>query len=158
MSPNRSEKRKLMKKFLFILGIVVIAGAVFVGGFSIGLTSDFTNTMHQVSMFEKELTQATMTFMHISYIDDGKIDDVKSLLNSELDSHIITLSQMLKDCPNTETQKHAQKCLARIATHRQKHPVTNSIQLPVPQSEIQKIDQHVNSILTNALNIQQQQN
>jgi hypothetical protein len=140
-----------MKKFLFILGIVVIATTVFVGGLYVGLTSDFMNTMYQVSTFDKKLTNASMTFMRVSYLDEEKIDDVKSLLNSELDGHIIILSQMLKDCPNIESQKHAQEFLARVATHRQKHPSTNSYSDFVSPSEMQKIDMHIQSVLDNAL-------
>ncbi len=147
-----------MKTFLFTLGIVVIAGAVFVGGLSIGLTSDLTNTMYQVSTFDKELTEATMTFMRISYLDDGKVDDVKELLNHELDARIITLSQLLKDCPNIESQNHAQVLLARIATQRQKYPSTKSHPDSVSPSEMKEIERYIRSTLDSALKNNQQQN
>ena len=111
-----------MKKFMFIFCVVVITAVIFVGGFVAGMTLDLMNSMFQVSTFDKSLCETSSIFMRVKLLDEEKINDVKMLQNAELGGQIVSLTQMLEDCQNPESKKHAQNLLARIAEHRQKYP------------------------------------
>lgn len=145
-----------MKKFLFILGIIAIAGGVFVGGMVVGSQHDFMNSMFQVSALDQELVDATKVFYGLSRLDDGDSAGAKGWLNQELNSHVVTIDQFMKDCPNPETKAHARKLLARIAEHRQKYPSRIDVSKGVPgYSEVEK---HVQAVLDDALKQEGKQN
>jgi len=138
-----------MRKFLFILGIIALATGVFVGGMVVGTRHDFMNAMFQVSALEQELVDATKVFHGLSRLDDGDSVGARSWLNQELNSHIVTIDQFMKDSPNPETKEHASKFLARIAQHRQKYPSRIAVSKDVPvYAEVEK---HVQAVLDEAL-------
>jgi hypothetical protein len=112
-----------MKKFLFIVGSIILAGGIFIGGLLAGTQLDFMTKLLQVSMFEEALSKATVTFMQLSQLEDGKINDAKNLMNSQLDCQILVIGTSLKDYPNQETKKQAENLLLRIAKQRMQHPV-----------------------------------
>lgn len=145
-----------MKKFLFLLGIIAIAGGVFVGGIVIGAQLDFMHAMFSVSILERELTDASRVFLAISYLDEGNTVGAKGMLNQELNSHIVTIDQFTKDSPKPKTEKHAMAFLARIAAHRQKYPLRIDISKDDPgQTEV---DMHVQAVLDDALKQKEEQN
>jgi len=115
-----------MKKFLFIVGIVVITAIVFTGGFFVGTHLDFLSKFFFASLFEKEIADVSTTFMVIKQLDEGKIDEAKSFLNLKLDGHIISINTLLPNCPNEESKVMANKMLACIGHHRSKYPESPS--------------------------------
>ena len=145
-----------MKKFLFIVGIVAIAGGVFVGGMVVGTQHDFMNTMFQVSSLDQALVDATKVFYGLSKLDDGDSLGAAGWLNQELNSHIITIGQFVEDCPNPETQGHARKLLARIANHRQKHSSQIDVAKVVPG--YLEVEKQVQAVLDDALKHEEKQN
>ena len=108
-----------MKTLLFIVGIAILVSCIFCGGLLLGNLQHFTNALLQISTVDNALVDATKTFMSVSDLENGKVEDAKSFLNQELNDQIITLDQFLKDCPNDTTRQHVSKLLARIARHRQ---------------------------------------
>ncbi|MBU0533329.1 MAG: hypothetical protein KJ887_00815 [Candidatus Omnitrophica bacterium] len=138
-----------MKKFLFILGIVVLAGGIFVGGMVIGTQLDFMNAMFQFSTLDKALVDASEVFQTVSYLDNGESKNARGWLNLKLDSYIITIDQFIKDCPNFETREHAERFLIRVAKHRQKYPSKVSLSKEVP--DYAGVEEHIQSILENVL-------
>ena len=133
-----------MKKFLFIVGVVILSGSIFVGGLFAGSALDFMNGLLQVSAFDQALVDASITSMRISQLDEGRIEEAKHSLNIQLDSQIMTLGIFLKDCPNAESMQHAEKTLTRIAEHRIKYPVSKD-------EDMEDVEDYVQEILTHAL-------
>ena len=112
-----------MKKFLFVLGIVVLTAAVFAGGMFAGAALDMFMSMYHVSFFENEATSAANTFMVVRMLDENKVDDAKAYLNLTLDSKIMAVGMLISECDNEKSKRMATRILARIARHRQEHPV-----------------------------------
>lgn len=145
-----------MKKFLLILGIIAIAGGVFVGGVVVGTRQDFMNSMFQVSALDQQLVDASKVFYGLLRLDDGDSAGANAWLNQELNSHIVTIDQFMKDCPNPETKEHARTLLARIATHRQAHPSRIDISKDVPGYVA--VEKRVQSVLEDVLKREDKQN
>lgn len=112
-----------MKKLLFVLGIVILTAAVFSGGMCAGAALDWYISMNTVSLFENEATSAATTFMIVRMLDENKVDDAKAYLNLTLDTKIMTVGVLMSECDNHKSKRMATKILARIARHRQEHPV-----------------------------------
>ena len=112
-----------MKKFLFVLGIVVLIAAIFASGMSAGAALDMYISMYTVSQFENESINASTTFMVVQMLDENKVDDAKAYLNLTLDAKIMTVGMLMSECDNEKSKRMATRILARIAKHRQEHPV-----------------------------------
>jgi len=138
-----------MKTFLFIVGIILLADVIFYGGLQLGNQLHFMNAMFQVSTLDQEVGNATKIFWTVSHLEDGKVEEAKSFLNVQLNSHINTIGMFLKDCPNEKTRQHAIKLLARIAKVRQEHPVHISVTNDVPGYGA--VERGVQEILNKAL-------
>ncbi len=138
-----------LKYFLFILGIVILSGAVFAGGVMFGTTQNFMKHMFTVSTMDKAYMDASSAFRHIQEIDKGNIDEAKESINILLNSHILTIDSFMKDIPNDEDKARAKKLLARIARHRNDFPATINVTLKVPEYE--NVTNSIQNILDNAL-------
>jgi hypothetical protein len=138
-----------MKKFLFIVGIVVLAGAIFVGGLVLGTQHDFMNAMFQVNTVEKELVDLANHFHAVRYLDKGQPEDARDFLNDRVDGHVSTIGTLLDDCPNPDTKVHASKMLATIARHRQQFPPERKTIRTLPDHE--KYTSYVDETLAKAL-------
>ncbi|MCP4611065.1 MAG: hypothetical protein GY845_20340 [Planctomycetes bacterium] len=112
-----------MKKFLFVLGIVILTAAIFTGGMSAGAALDWYISMYAVSQFENESLNASNTFMVVKMLDENKVDDAKAYLNLTLYAKIMAVGMLVSECPNDKSKRMATRILARIARHRQEHPV-----------------------------------
>lgn len=138
-----------LKKFLFVLGIVILSAAIFAGGVMFGTSQDFMKQMFTVSIMDKAYMDASSVFRHIQQIDKGNIDQAKESINIFLDGHIITINSFIKDSPNDDDKARAKKLLARIARHRNEFPANISVPKEVPGYE--KVINSVQNILDNAL-------
>ena len=143
------KKKGEMKKFLFILGIVVITGCIFCGGLLLGLRQQFWTTLFRSSTMDKQLAETSVIYVPISQLEEGKVNDAKSFLNTELDSHILLLDEFLKDCPNPQTQQHIRGLFVRIAKLRQQHPAQINATNEVSGCSV--ADRRVQEILNDAL-------
>ena len=112
-----------MKKFFFVLGIVVLTAVIFAGGMSAGAALDWYISMYAVSQFENESLNASNTFMVVKMLDENKVDEAKAYLNITLDAKILTVGMLVSECDNEKSKRMATRILARIARHRQEHPV-----------------------------------
>ncbi|MCD4691426.1 MAG: hypothetical protein K8R79_00810 [Calditrichales bacterium] len=117
------DMKTTFQKLTFILGIVVLTAAVFIGGSMFGASQNFMEGLLNNLLMENALLEATIAFRHIENIDQGNIEKAKESMNLFLDSHIITIDQLVLDSPNEKYKKRAKRFLARIAKHRKKHPV-----------------------------------
>lgn len=138
-----------LKKFLFILGLVILSGAVFASGVMFGTSLNFMKQLLTVSMMDKAYMDASSAFRDIQQIDKGNIDGAKESINFLLDGHIITIDSFIKDCPNDKDKARAKKILARIARHRKEYPAKNNVSKDVP--EYKNVTNTIQNILDNAL-------
>ena len=111
-----------MKKFLFILGIIAIAGGVFVGGMVVGTQHDFMNAIVSSSSLGDDISKASTTLVVLRHLEDGEIDRAKAFLNLQLDGAIIGMDAVLPYCPDGDNTRAASTLLSGIAEHRAKHP------------------------------------
>ena len=145
-----------MKKIVFILSIIVLAGGVFLAGIVAGAQHDFMKSMFRVSSLDQSLVEATKYFYAVSRLDNNDANGAKGWLNQELNSHIVTIDQFMMDCPNPETKKHARKLLTRIAKHRQAHPLQTDVSKDVPGYAA--VEKHVQAVLDDALKPEEKKN
>ena len=119
-------KGKEMKKFFFILGIVVLTAVIFAGGMFVGITMDIFKSMYTVSFVENEAIGAATTFRIVRMLDDNEIEQAKAHLNLTLDTKIITVGMFISECDNEKSKSMANSILVRIARHRQNHPASST--------------------------------
>lgn len=113
----------MMRKFLFILGIVLLGSALVCAGVFIGFQIEAAQGLIGIPMFQEQLVLARIKLMVVSQLDEGKIDDAKAFVNSELDSAILVLDCLMDSCQNKEDKAMAKQIIAQIAEHRVKYPV-----------------------------------
>ena len=111
-----------MKRFLFILGIVILAVLVFTWGLVAGTALDFFQSMTETSFFENEAVSTATNFMVVQMLDKNEIDEAKASLNLTLDTQIMSVSMLMSACDNKKSRRMANGILARIARHREKYP------------------------------------
>ena len=117
-----------MKRFLFILGIVILAVLVFTWGLVLGTMLDFYQLMTETSFFENEAVSTANTFRVVQMLDKNEIDEAKASLSLTLDSQIMTVSMLMSACDNKKSRRMAKGILARIARHREKYPVHSTVE------------------------------
>ncbi len=111
------------QRLIFIVGIIGISSAIFIGGSIYGVSQNFTESLLNNLSMENALVEGTIAFSHIEKIDQGNIESAKESMNSFLNSQIITIDQLIIDSPNEKFKKRANAFLARIAKHRKENPV-----------------------------------
>jgi hypothetical protein len=126
-----------MKKFAFILGIVIVAGVIFVGGLVLGTQHDFMNTIISSLSLGDDISKASTTLVVLRQLEAGEIDKAKAFLNLQLDGAIIGMDVILPHCPDGDGTRAAQTLLVGIAEHRTKYPAKAN----------ETIDQKVREIL-----------
>lgn len=126
-----------MKKILKISGIVV-ATAILIGvGYWAGTASSFFRHMWVGSAVSQSATKAAVLSMRVGQINEGKIDELKSHLNLELDGEILTLASLMDWDNPDENVTTGIKVLRRIAEWRNTWSYTNDN--PVIQSKLMGI-------------------
>ena len=126
-----------MKTILKISGIPV-ATAILIGvSYWAGTASSFFRHMWFGSAVSQSATKAAVLSMRVGQINEGKIDELKSHLNLELDGEILTLASLMDwENPN-ENVTTGIKVLRRIAEWRNTWSYTNDN--PVIQSKLMGI-------------------
>jgi hypothetical protein len=125
-----------MKRFLFILGIVVMSGGIFVGGLILGIQRNFMNAIVVSSSLGDDISKASTELVLLYHLEAQEIDEAKAFLNIQLNGNIIGIDSLLPLCPDGDSTLAAKNLLARIAEHRSKHPVKSD-------EEIDKVVQNI---------------
>ena len=115
--------KTILKKTIFILGILTLSSAIFIGGSMYGVSQNFTNGLLNNLSMKNALVEGSILFSHIEKIDYGNIENAKQSMNIFLDSQIILIDQLITDSPNEKFKKRANAFLARIAKHRKENPI-----------------------------------
>ena len=127
------------QKLIFIVGIIVISTTIFIGGSISGVSQNFMECLLNNSSMENALVESTIAFSHIVKIDEGNIESAKESMNLFLDSQLITIDQLIIDCPNEKYKKRANAFLARVAKHRKENPVPERT-IKATQGELNTMD------------------
>ena len=110
-----------MKKFGFILGIVLVAAILVGAGYQLGVVHRFLIDAYSVTALDKSLTDASIKAMILHELDSGHLDEARSLLRSQLDSDIITV-WAFDSYADARSQRLATNVMARIAAFRAEYP------------------------------------
>ena len=98
-----------MKQYILTsLAVVLISGCTTVQKDTVTLEEAYQDAMHTSGV--------------IARINDNQIKSAADLLNRELDSQIITLSEVMKNSKNTQSKERAEELLGNIASLRQQYP------------------------------------
>jgi hypothetical protein len=117
-----------MKRFLFILGIVILVVLVFTWGLVAGTMLNYFQLMTETSFFENEAISTANTFTVVQMLDKNEIDEAKASLSLTLDNQIMTVAMLMSACDNEKSKRMANGILARIARHREKYPVHSIVE------------------------------
>jgi hypothetical protein len=110
-----------MKKFTFIVGIVLVAAVLVAVGWFLGAQTRVLTQMLSVQMLDKSLTDTARTASLIHQLDSGRVDDARHMLQLELAGQILTVDSLL-DAGDTRNRDLASKVFARIARYRAEYP------------------------------------
>lgn len=131
-----------MKKFLFLFGIIVLAGGIFVGGIYLGIGLATWKSISTTSILGNNIVQGGETIVVLQQLEEGKTEDAKAFLNLKLDGFILTMDAMLPHCPENVNKHAARGILAKIAKYRSEYPYQNN----------ELIDKKIKEILDRARN------
>jgi hypothetical protein len=112
-----------MKKFSYILGLVLIAAALVAVGWCLGIRESVLTEAYAIPTVDKHLTEASMTAMILHQIDSGRLDDARHTLQLQLDGEILTVDSLIDDA-DSRSRDLAQKVFARIAANRAEFPAS----------------------------------
>jgi hypothetical protein len=130
-----------MKKFAFILGLVLIAAALVAVGWWLGFRERYLTEAYSVTTLDKYLTDAGTKAMLLHEMDVGRPDDVRrvrEMLRLELDGDILMVDSLL-DSSDARSRDLARKVFARIAAYRAEYPTNYPSTLPEADAKIAEI-------------------
>ena len=107
-----------MKSTFKTIGFLVAGAAILAVGYWTGFSSGLFKHMATDSIVPRSATEAAMLSLKIDQINDGKIEDLKILLNHELNTEIITLDTLINWKNPNERDLRAIKILRKIADQR----------------------------------------
>ncbi|MCP4675708.1 MAG: hypothetical protein GY854_09425 [Deltaproteobacteria bacterium] len=133
-----------MKTILLIIGGLVLAVGLFVGGFAYGRYGASLDPEFHISTLDQVMAEAAGDWATMYQLDNGRVDEAKSALNSGLDGYIMTIDQLSRGVPNEESKVHARCILQNIAKHRDMYPPfygssEHDEQLTEGKKEVQRI-------------------
>lgn len=95
---------------------ILITGAVLLGaGYWVGTTHNLFSRMWANSVVSQSTTRAATLSTQLSQLNDGKIDDLRYFLNTQLDGEIVTLGTLIDWEKPSEGDLTAIKVLRTIA-------------------------------------------
>lgn len=98
---------------------ILITGAVLLGsGYWVGTTHGFFSRLWASSVVSQSTTRAATLSTQLGQINDGKIDDLRKFLNTQLEGEIVTLGTLIDWETPSEGDLTAIKVLRRIAKQR----------------------------------------
>jgi hypothetical protein len=110
-----------MKKKIFIgMGCLVLAIAIFCGGFVLGIR--FGSGMFGFSRVTEAYVEMIPTWLSIKQVDREDYTALKTSLNLKLDGDILRLHYLIQQAKTGKDVEKAKKALKIIAEHRQKYP------------------------------------
>lgn len=110
-----------MKKFAFILGLLVVANILVAGGWWLGFRQRVLTEAYTITTIDKHLTEASVKALILHQIDSGRLNDARHMLTLQLDGEILTVDSLIDDA-DVRSRDLAQKVFARIAWYRAEHP------------------------------------
>ncbi|HWQ90674.1 MAG TPA: hypothetical protein VN673_03300 [Clostridia bacterium] len=110
-----------MRKFAFILGIVLVAAVLVAAGYWLGFGNRSMAEAYSVTALDKALTDASWRARILHYLDSGNVEAAQSLLRSRLDSDIVTI-WAFGDYSDVRSRRMATNVLAGIAAFRAEYP------------------------------------
>lgn len=129
-----------MKKFGFILGVVLLAAVLVAGGWILGLQQRVLTEAVAIPTVDRHITEAMVKAMLLHQIDSGRIDDARHHLQSQVEGHILTVDALL-DYSDARSRELARKVFRRIAQYREEHPNSYTGRMAHPDADVMaKID------------------
>ena len=129
-----------MRKFGFIVGIVLVAAVLVALGWLLGAQTRVLTQMLSVQMLDKHITDTAVTASLIHQIDSGRVDDARQMLQLQLGGHILAVDSFL-DAGDERNRELARKVFARIARYRSEYPQSYTGKLARVDAEVSaKID------------------
>ena len=126
---------RAMKKFAFILGLLIVAGGLVAAGWWLGLRQRVLTEAYAIPTVDKHLTECSTTAMLIEQIDSGRIADARHFLRLQLDGEILTVDSLIDDS-DARSRDLAQKVFARIAAYRAKRPDSQTGQVVQSSADV----------------------
>ena len=114
-----------MKPITILFVLVALAAGVGIGGY---ISRDIKLSVSDTPLLTSTL--AAHTALDIAYLyrlRDGKTDEVRSLLESQIDSDLVILSERLATLPVAERDPQQLKIIQMHRDYRAKFPYTNSV-------------------------------
>jgi hypothetical protein len=127
-----------MKKFAFILGIVVIAASLVAVGWWLGFRQRYLTEAYAITALDNHLTDAAIKAMMLHEMDVGRPDKVRQSLRLELDGDILMVDSLL-DSSDARSRDLASKVFAQIATYRAEYPANYTNEMPEVDAKIAEI-------------------
>jgi len=110
-----------MKKFVFILGLLVVAAGLVAGGWWLGFRQRVLTEAYTIPTVDKHLTEASVKALILHQLASGRSDDAWHMLQLQLDGEILMVDSLIDDA-DARSRDLAQKVFARIASYRAEHP------------------------------------
>ncbi len=127
-----------MKKFIFILGLVLIAAALVAAGWWLGYRERFFTDAYAITTLDKQITDASIKSLLLHQIDSGHPEEARKMLRLELDGDILTINTLM-DYSDARSRDLASKVFARIASYRSEYPGNYTNEMPEVDAKIAEI-------------------
>jgi len=127
-----------MKKFAFILGLVLIAAALVAAGWWFGFRERYLTEAYAITTLDKQITDATIKAMLLHDLDSGHPEAARKSLRLELDGDILMID-LLMDYSDARSRDLASKVFARIGAYRAEYPANYTNEMPEIDAKIAEI-------------------
>jgi hypothetical protein len=127
-----------MKKFTFIIGLILIAAALVAAGWWLGGRERYLADAYATSTVDKLLAEASVKALILHQLDAGNTGEARQLLRLELDGEILVLDSLL-DSADARNRDLARKVFARMASYRAEYPSNYTAQMPEADAKIAEI-------------------
>lgn len=127
-----------MKKFAFILGLVLTAAALVAAGWWLGFRERYLTEAYTITTLDKQITDASIKSLLLHQIDSGHPDEVRKMLRLELDGDLLMIDSLM-DYSDFRSRDLASKVFARIAAYRAEYPTNYTAQMPEVDAKIAEI-------------------
>jgi hypothetical protein len=135
-----------MKSFILIIVGVILGAALIFVGWLFGARTHFMTEAFSVTAVDKSLTDLMTKELMLSQIQEGKIEDVKHSLQTEIDGNILTVDAF-RDEMDARSLAMARGIFSRIAQDRARF--TNNYAGDLPKMDLE-VEAKINLILKQA--------
>ncbi len=127
-----------MKKFAFILGLVLVAAALVAAGWWLGFRERYLTEAYAITTLDKQITDASIKAVLLHQIDSGHPDEARKMLRLELDGDILMIDSLM-DYSDARSRDLASKVFERIAAYRAEYPANYTNGMPEVDAKIAEI-------------------